>query len=232
MKRLLISTFLICGLTILAQAQSDFDYDDSDPFEVRQLTFSILDSNQIKSLLKNKRIQSSKRYSKNIICYQDSFSPNSEEQVYIAYNLKNKNHWISFPVPFHDITYDYRLINFDNKGQPELVTSGIIQYDGWPRGYRYNGAIMIFNLDSIPTQIFKLFNGCIETNIGGPPTDEGAYEVEIERKVKIKDRNLHIESITYDTTNENNKYVFKEFCHFTDIQPGTYKLLKGKFIKQ
>ena len=223
----LILTFLI--LTGFGHAQSDNDslnnfFDDNNPFEIRQINFTILDSNKIKKVVKNINILKT-----NIICYRGSFW---EDTIIIAYSFKDKNKWVSFNTPFHDITYDYKLINIDKKGQPEIVVNGTIIYDDWPYGERRNDAILIYQIDSIPTQILKLFYRCSEFNVGDRNNKgEGASDYASERKVKIENGVLIVEKYVPNILDSNGQTLMDD-CHITSIEEGTYKLINGQFKRK
>jgi len=208
-------------MTFFGHAQSDNDidnpFDDTNPFEVRQLDFTVLDSNQIK--IKVNDIQN-----KSIVCYRDSLG-----FIRIAYSLKNKNKWISFITPFYDLASYYELINIDNKGKPEIVVKGTIIYEGWPYGERHNDAILIYKLNSSPNQIFKLFYLCNEFNVGSRVDGEGAYNYTTERKVIIENGSLIIEEYISETENDVSEGM--DECHFTEVKSGIYKLKSDGFVR-
>jgi hypothetical protein len=206
-----------------AQSDNNFDddnsFDDTHPFEIRQLNVVILDSNQIK-------IQVNTIQNKSIVCYRDSLGI-----VRIAYSLSNKNKWISFETPFFNITSDFELINIDNKRKPEIVVKGTMSYESWPYGERHNDAILIYQINSSPTQIFKLFYRCNEFNVGSRVDGEGAYNYTTERKVRIENGDLIIEKYISDVTEIDVSEGMDE-CHFTEVEAGIYKLKNGRFIRE
>jgi len=217
---------LIFGWTILGFVQTDNDFDDNNPFEHRQFHFTTLDSNKIKTIIPKINIQKT-----NAICYRDSYLADT---IRLAYSIKDKNKWVSFATPFHNnVIPGTQVINIDNKGQPEIIIDGTIFYDGFPHGEHHNQAIIIFNIDSIPTQIFKIFYRCYEFMTY--PDGQGNYDFVYERKVKIAKGKMTIEKLipkSLDKDKDEQEIQFINDCHLTDIESGTYKLINGQFRRQ
>lgn len=204
------------------------NHGNEDPFERRNLNFTILDSNQIKKRVPGTRIQK-----KNLVLYTDSAQADT---LRLAFALKNKNRWMSFATPFHPnaIPWDSKLINIDNKGRPEIVVRGTVVYEGWPRGEFHNSALLIYQVDTVPRQIFKLYYACTEFNVGGPPENEGAYNYKVEQKVEIKNGQLIIKKLSTAALSQEEKewYGQMENCHISQIKEGTYVLVNGKFMRR
>jgi hypothetical protein len=193
-------------------------------FETKLMNVKKLNNDQIKqirSYLANKDSV--------FICYQDTLD--NSDTVRIAFKLKKHNQWISFPTQFRNSSIDYQLIDFDKDGQPELIINGDVVYETWPRGQNSNKAIVIFRMDSIPVQIFKLTCSCSTYNLGGKYQDH-PVDFTIKREIIISNDVLTIGKLKPNTLDKDDKITYTKFCHLTDVDPGTFKLVNGKFVKQ
>ena len=193
-------------------------------FKTKKINFTKLGTNQIKKILKYADIKDS-----NFISYRDTLD--NSDTLRIAYKLKKNNYWVSFPTPFKSSFLNYKFVNMDNSGQLELVCEGEILYDTWPRGENVNSAMIIFQIDNIPTQIFTFCKSCSVLNLGGQYADD-PVDFNFKRQIIIEDGVIMIGKLELNTIEKEDKKTYNQFCHITDIKPGTYKLVNGKFIKQ
>jgi hypothetical protein len=227
MKRVYLFFLLFPGLISLLQAQQGTGYDDANPLEVRPIKYIRLDTNQIKSIFKIAYLNLN---FKNVICYQDTIGKHT---VRIAYQLKEKKQWISFPTPFMNPTTDFKLIKINEKGPPLLVVKSDIAFEPWPSGERRKDAFIVYTIDSTPTQVFKLIYRCSEFSVGDRTKNgEGRYNFTRERKILIDSTGLTIEKLELGNLNDNEQKIFKSWFYFTRIAQGKYILINGKFIKQ
>lgn len=192
-------------------------------FETKQLNYTQLYNNQIQEILAYANIKDT-----NFVCYQDTLL--NSDTARIAYKINTNNHWISFPTSFKNPALEYRMVDIDNNGQPEIVIEGNIIGEKWPRGESINNATFIFQIDSIPTQIFKICNSCSVSNLGGKYADQ-PIDFSIKREIIIKTGWFEITELNTKTLSVDDNDTFRKFCYLTDIQSGLYKLSNGRFTK-
>jgi hypothetical protein len=123
------------------------------------------------------------------------------------------------------------LIDIDNDGMPELVASGTIKKEIWPRGESTNAAVMIFEIKSVPTQILNFCNSCNVSNLGGQSQDQ-PVDFSTKWELKISRGNIIIQKPLGKKLCKDDKETYKKFCHLSPVKSGTYKLQNGRFIKQ
>jgi hypothetical protein len=217
--------FLLYGLVLTAQ-QDSASFHDGQPFGAKPLEYRWADSsvlvNSTTAHLKNVRV-------KNVLCIRDTgYNPT----LRIAYKVPGKEQWIVFATPFINETNDFRWVNIDNSGQPELVVKGDMAYEAWPYGERRVTAMIIYRIDSVPVQIFYACLGCSEFHVGDHRTGDGKYNFTLDRKIEVKQGSLIISKLLIGKMNETEQDIFERWCHFTKLDPGVYILVKGKFVKQ
>lgn len=209
------------GLTFSGLAQGNYEFDN---YEIGQVTYEKLDTFQIKNILQNPKIESLNQFNKGIkdvFSYREYPAPNSDDRVKIAYKLKNKKYWISFPTPLKDLTIP-KMVNIDKKGSSELIVGGRFGYygSGIQNEFYYT---LIFSIDSIPTLLFKAIDYCSEESFGDRQNNgEGAYFYEYDRKIEIQEGQI--------TIGVFDKEKYPDWCPITNFPAGTYKLVDDEFI--
>ncbi|MDR0800941.1 hypothetical protein [Fluviicola sp.] len=204
-----ISVILLLALTTVVYGQ-DSDFDMPDSLAVVKLEYETLDSAAITALLPLTNI-----HFPNIVCYP------SEDGIKIAYYTVDRNKWTAFLLPFSQWTNDFNLVNLDQKGQPELVVKGVIADYGSHGGSGLE-LMFIINIDSIPTQIFKVSYGCWEEMFGDINTN--GWIKGYDRKIRITDNSIIIGSL-------DKKYQPFHWCGLTEIPGGTYMMDAGQIKK-
>ena len=160
----------------------------------------------------------------NIVSYE-IMSYESGREIKLAYYTVDKNKWTAVSLPFNRTTNNFNLVNLDNKGQPELIVKGVVEQYGSGGGTGIRGMV-ILNIDSIPTQIFKIHYGCWIESFGDRHNNgEGRFFKEHEREIKITDNSIIIGSL------DKKQYPFYE-CRLTEIPSGTYIMEAGQIRKK
>jgi hypothetical protein len=131
-------------------------------------------------------------------------------------------------LPFNRTTNNFSLVNLDKKGQAELIIKGEISDYGSGGGWGVKGMIII-NIDSIPTQIFRILYGCWEDSFGDRKNNgEGSYFNLYEREIRITDNSIIIGSL--DKTQYTDYLI--NGCGLTEIPSGTYIMKAGQIRKK
>ena len=208
-----ITTILILALTTVVYGQ-DNDSNMPDSLMTVKLEYEILDSISIKAT--NPLINI---HFPNIVSYY------SKDGINLAYYTTNKNQWTSVLLPFSERTNDFNLVNLDKKGQPELIVRGDILTYGSGGGTGIKG-MLILNIDSVPTQVFKIYYSCWEESFGDKTKNgEGAYTKLYERKIKITGSSIIVAPL------DKKQFPF-DSCGLTEIPSGTYIMDNGKIRKK
>ena len=209
-----ISTIFSLCLTISLFGQG-VDFESPDSLATVKLDFDILDSNAIKAT--NPLININFR---NIVSYY------SKDGIKLAYCTTDKNKWITFLLPFSERTNDFSTYNLDKKGQVEIIVRGQILNYGSGGGIG-DEWVMIYNIDSVPTQIFKVHYGCFEESLGDRNKNgEGAYKNGCTRQIKLTDTTIIISPLN------KNKYPAGTDCTLTNIPSGKYIMESGQIKKK
>lgn len=142
----------------------------------------------------------------------------------LAYSNNNGKQWVCFPLPFTEPTNNFRLINLDGKGKPELIVTGEVLNYGSGGGSGLTGMVII-NVDSVPTQLFKVFYGCRVESFGDRNQDgAGAYTLVCERHITIPNRKIIVGAMP-----KPSKELMEEGdCYLTALPKGTYVMKKGR----
>jgi len=196
---------------ILASCLSGQDIlEQPDSLAVIKLEYEILDSNSLKA--KDPLINTRKR---NVVTYY------SDEGIRLAYYIKDPDKWISVLLPYDERTNNFNFINLDKKGQPELIVKGDIRNYGTGCGTGLNWMI-ILNIDSIPTQIFKINFGCWDECFGDRNNEgEGGFYNSYERNILLSKKGILISPISEKIDDVNH-------CELTEIPAGLYIMKDGK----
>lgn len=206
----IIATIIFLFLTtILFVQDNDFS---SGSFTIVKLDYELLDTTTFKS-----KIIIDKQYP-NIVSY---FSDNG---LKIAYCSTNKNKLTSVFLKFDERTDSFKVVNFDKKGQPEIILYGqTLQYgSGGGTALKW---LMIINIDSVPTQIFKINYGLLFEDFGDKTKNgEGAYSKLYERQIKINKTSIIISPL-----DEKNHPCDTKL---TEIPNGTYIMKNGRIRKK
>jgi len=217
MKLYTIILLLLLKISAFGQSDNFVDYSKPDSLSTVKLDFEFLDSNSIKSL--NPKIE--KKY-RNIATYDSQ-----DGGKRLAYYTIDKNKWISFSLTFHNHENEFslngdniiKLVNIDKKGQPELIIDGG-DFSYGAGGNSGIGWLIIINIDSIPTQIFKVSYYCA-TESFGDTNNKNEYE----RKIDISESGIVIAPLK----KLNDDMLF---CELTNILSGTYHLTNGKIRRK
>jgi len=190
------------------------DFGTPDSFATVKLEYETLDSTTIIALNPRRNI-----HFPNIVSYE------SEGEIKLAYFTIDKNEWTSVFLPFNSTTNNFNLVNLDKKGQAELIIEGEIANYGSGGGTGIRGMVII-NIDSIPTQIFKIYYGCWIESFGDRHNNgEGRFFKEYEREIIITDNSIIIGSL------DKKEYPFYE-CELTKIPSGIYIMEAGQIRKK
>jgi hypothetical protein len=209
-----LTTILILTLTTVAYGQ-DNDQVESVSLSIVKLEYEILDSAAIKTT--NPLINI---HFPNIVSYY------SQDGIKLAYYTTDKNRWTSFLLPFSEQTNDFDLVNLDKKGQSELIVKGDIITYGSGGGTGIKG-MLIINIDSVPTQIFKIYYSCWEESFGDKNNNgAGAYTNSYTRQIKITETTIIISPL------DKKKYPAETDCSLTNIPSGPYVLVSGRIRKK
>lgn len=181
--------------------------DEADSLKVIELDCDTLSS----EMLKTKNVVANPHYP-NVVTYK------SDEDVYLAYNLNEKDQWISVLTPFNNETDDIQCVNFDRKNNPEVVVRGeVSSYGG--HGGTTDYIMMILNVDDKPKQIFKIiYGGSVEMfgNVNHKTT-LNTYK----RNIKISNQGIYLSPLS------NKSVTLNE----TDIRSGKYIMKDGAIIR-
>jgi hypothetical protein len=207
-----ISTIISLLLTISLFGQGS-DFESPDSLATVKLDFDILDSNAIKAT--NPLIN---------IHFRNIVSFYSKDGIKLAYCTTDKNKWTAFLLPFSERTNDFSIYNLDKKGQVEIIVRGqILNYgSGGGTGDEW---VMIYNIDSVPTQIFKVHYGCFEESFGDK-NGKAAFTKGYTRQIKITDTTITISTL------DKKKYPRDTDCALTNIPSGTYIMDRGQIKKK
>jgi hypothetical protein len=209
-----VSTIFSLFLTISLFGQG-IDFESPDSLATVKLDFDILDSNAIKAT--NPLINI---HFRNIVSYY------SKDGIKLAYCTTDKNKWTAFLLPFSERTNDFSTYNLDKKGQVEIIVRGqILNYgSGGGTGDEW---VMIYNIDSVPTQIFKVHYGCFEESFGDKNNNgKAAYTKGYTRQIKITDTTITISTL------DKKKYPRDTDCTLTNIPNGEYIMESGQIKKK
>jgi hypothetical protein len=214
MKTTITLLILILVTPVFGQ---DTDFDQADSLARIEFSYETLDSNAVRLL--NKKININTR------SFFDYYS-GSSSRTRLAYCTNNKNKWTSILLPFENVTLtEFKQINIDKKGLAELEIKGASQDygSGGGTGIRW---LIIINIDSVPTQILKIFYGCWDESFGDRENNgQGHYYKEYERKITVSENGIIISPLN------KKKYPFEE-CGLTEIPSGTYILNGGEIRKK
>ena len=192
--------------------------EDTNCLAVVKLKYKILDSNAIKAI----------EFSMINIEYINILSYISKEHTYVAYYNGDKNKWISFQVPFTEVTNDFEFVYpASNKGNLLIVKGMKTKSEIRGRSeYRvHNNKMLIINIDKEPTLIFEATYGCDAAVIPSDGANKANYSYDkYERKMNLTDFGLII------STPVNNGTP-PEGCKISDIADGTY-LFDGVELKK
>ncbi len=209
-----IAIILLLTLTTVVYAQNS-DLDMPDSLATVKLEYETLDSIAI-TMLNN---PSRNIHFPNIVSYD------SDDGVKLAYYTVDKNKWTAILLPFSRTTNDFSLVNLDKKGQAELIIKGENACYGSGGGTGIKG-MLILNIDSIPTQIFKIYYGCWEESFGDRTNNgEGRYIKQYDRGIKITNNSIIIGSL------DKRDHPFDD-CKLTEIQSGTYFMKSGQIQRK
>ena len=144
----------------------------------------------------------------------------------LEYYTGQGNNWISFKIPIDFIpfsVYHYPR-NLDMIGKPEIIVTGEIKTQ-INKGDLIRKALLIFNIDSIPTQIFKVYYGCYVTSISDTTKIDKEMIIKYERDIQFTDSSFVVAPL------DKKKYSCKD-CMLTDISDGTYIMINGQIRKK
>jgi hypothetical protein len=169
-------------------------------FQIKKLKFVELSPKQIVDIKQNEN-SSIGRVDSNFIIYQDSSKSVETEfdeiadTVKIAYKTDNGNKWYSFATPFKDlpIVLNSKLIDFDGNGKPELVLDGETSSQIYPHGQVGDRTTIIYQLNTIPVQVFKFCHSCNLGDMGTMSSNySDAFEFTSKQDIEIKDKTIII----------------------------------------
>ena len=147
----------------------------------------------------------------------------SERGFNIVYPSKDTSKW--FALHFYNFSSNIQLINLDNQGQPELIVKSA-DYSYGSGGGTKSEWIVVINLDSVPTQILKIYYGCYIEDYGDKTKNgQGASSELYERQIKIKKTSIIISPL------DKKKYPYNS-CSMTEIPSGTYIMENGRILKK
>jgi hypothetical protein len=209
-----LTTIVILTLTTVVYGQDNYQV-EPDSLSIVKLEFEILDSAAIK--MTNPLVN---------IHFPNIISYHSQEGIKLAYYTTDKNRWTSFLLPFSEQTNDFDLVNLDKKGHSELIVKGDVLTYGSGGGTGIKG-MLIINIDSIPTQIFKIYYSCWEESFGDKNNNgAGAYINSYTRQIKITETTIIIAPL------DKKKYPAETDCSLTNIPNGIYIMDSGRIRKK
>lgn len=135
------------------------------------------------------------------------------------YSTGQNNLWISFKVPanFDPLSTSHWSCDIDNKGKPEIIISGDIK-----KCNSIEKVLFIFNIDSIPQQIFKVVYAC--EKIEATTTEKITEDTTALRIINVTSDNISISPF------DKKQHSF-ECCRLTEIPEGIYKMKNGRIRK-
>ncbi len=197
---------------------------DRNVFGVQPLKASPLDDSQVENIWALER-------DSNCIWYVDTLS--EADTVRFAYRFAGDK-WLSVTTPFAHTPYfkNYRFVDLDDDGIPELLVQDDILYQTWPRGHNIHAATVIFRLGAHPAIIFRCITGCDVLNLGRTPEYEDGLDMSVERTVEPGKGGLLIGRTDLSRLQKSELKAYRKFCAITSIAPGYYKLVNGRFRLQ
>ena len=194
------------------------------PYSIQPLPIEF-DSTSIENVLSEKDV---KRISDFLILIsRESMVENDGAKLYYK---KDSNTWYGIDLNYEHITID--TVNLDNLGRPELILN-CYAYRYGSGGGSGNGAFIVINIDSYPTELMHVNNCCSQESFGrsyrNDNTSTPAYSVEYQRKIVCKNR-----SIIVSANNLSELKLFKQTtrdqCELTQIPSGIYRMIGGRLM--